>query len=62
MLRRKVEEMEGVEMMLKNKVKELQDKLTSKTNSANRKALFLDIEPPKANGLYERKITVSHLC
>lgn len=57
-LRRKVEEMEREGDNLKKKVKELQDKLTAKTATANRRAQIHGTEPKESNAIYEQKMKV----
>lgn len=60
MLRRKVEELEGVETMMKRKVTELQEKLTAKSTSSTRRELLHETEPTKSNNIYDRKIKVTN--
>lgn len=60
MLRRKVEELESVEVMMKRKVTELQEKLTTKSNSSTKRELLQETEPTKSNNIYDRKIKVTN--
>lgn len=57
-LRRKVEELEGEKDNLKKKVKDLQDKLTTKTATANKRAQIHGTEPKESSAIYDQKIKV----
>lgn len=62
MLRRKVEELESEGENMKQKLKELQDKLTEKTARKNTVAPLASSELTTGNALHEQKLKVQYYC
>jgi len=58
-LRRKVEELESEGENMKQKLKELQDKLTEKTARKNTLAPLTSSEPTTGNALHDQKLKVT---
>ena len=58
MLRRKVEELESEGENMKQKLKELQDKLTEKTERKNTLTPLASSQPTTGNALHDQKLKV----